>query len=133
MTIAADGAVGPVEAVTVSAAPQTMYNLTVAHVATYLVGNGRWVVHNVDECEFFYRAMSETEYKHVDRAGGLVKRPKGANELFITTSKDYVLSLVDRRSGQRKYPIAVEFEVEAGTLDQLIKLGATHNSATHIP
>jgi hypothetical protein len=40
----ADGTPGTVESLVVIAAPQVMYNLSVAHVATYLVGEQRWVV-----------------------------------------------------------------------------------------
>lgn len=46
--LAADGTTGIVEAVEVVDEPQTMYNLTVALAATYLVGSGQWVVHNQD-------------------------------------------------------------------------------------
>ncbi len=44
--LAADGTLGVVEAIEIVDKPQTMYNLTVALVATYLVGDGQWVVHN---------------------------------------------------------------------------------------
>lgn len=37
---------GRVEAVQVIDVPQTMYNLTVALVSTYFVGEGQWLVHN---------------------------------------------------------------------------------------
>jgi RHS repeat-associated protein len=46
--VSADGDVGVVEAIERIDAPQMMYNLSVAVVATYLVGDGRWVLHNVD-------------------------------------------------------------------------------------
>ncbi len=44
--LAADGTLGVVEAIEIVDQPQTMYNLTVSLVATYLVGNGQWIVHN---------------------------------------------------------------------------------------
>jgi len=44
--LAADGSVGVVETVVVVDTPQTMVNLTVELAATYVVGAGRWVVHN---------------------------------------------------------------------------------------
>ncbi len=44
--LAADGTLGVVEAIEIVDKPQTMYNLTVALVATYMVGDGQWVVHN---------------------------------------------------------------------------------------
>ncbi|MEO1256869.1 MAG: polymorphic toxin-type HINT domain-containing protein, partial [Bacteroidota bacterium] len=54
---AADGGCGAVEAVTVIDEPQTMYNLTISLVATYLVGEQGWVVHNEDIiCELPGRA-----------------------------------------------------------------------------
>jgi RHS repeat-associated protein len=46
--VSADGDVGIVEAIERIDEPQMMYNLSVAVVATYLVGDGKWVVHNVD-------------------------------------------------------------------------------------
>ncbi len=42
------GETGIVEDIVIVDQPQTMYNLTVALVATYLVGDGQWVVHNVN-------------------------------------------------------------------------------------
>lgn len=48
--LAADGSTGTVEAVTIIDAPQVMYNLTIDLVATYVVGIGQWVVHNVNFC-----------------------------------------------------------------------------------
>ncbi len=50
--LAADGTLGVVEAIEIVDKPQTMYNLTVSLVATYLVGDGQWVVHNVNSCYF---------------------------------------------------------------------------------
>ena len=40
------GSYGIVEVVLIIDEPQVMYNLSVSHVATYLVGEGLWVVHN---------------------------------------------------------------------------------------
>ncbi len=40
------GETGIVEDIIIIDQPQTMYNLTVALVATYMVGDGQWVVHN---------------------------------------------------------------------------------------
>ncbi len=40
------GETGIVEDIIIIDQPQTMYNLTVSLVATYLVGDGQWVVHN---------------------------------------------------------------------------------------
>ncbi|MEO1255757.1 MAG: nucleic acid/nucleotide deaminase domain-containing protein, partial [Bacteroidota bacterium] len=57
---AADGSCGAVETVTVIDEQQTMYNLTISLVATYLVGEQGWVVHNKDGwCRF---ASEETKY-----------------------------------------------------------------------
>jgi hypothetical protein len=42
----ADGTYGSVEAVDVTTQPQLMYNLTVADVHTYFIGNGMYLVHN---------------------------------------------------------------------------------------
>ena len=48
MVVSADGTIGLVEAVEIILEAQTMYNLTVALSATYVVGTGQWVVHNVE-------------------------------------------------------------------------------------
>jgi len=42
----ADGSFGVVRAVVLVAAPQAMYNLTVANAHTFFVGQGQWFVHN---------------------------------------------------------------------------------------
>ncbi len=42
------GETGIVEDIVIVDQPQTMYNLTVALVATYMVGDGQWLVHNQD-------------------------------------------------------------------------------------
>ena len=44
------GETGTVEDIIVINEPQTMYNLTVNLAATYLVGDGQWVVHNENFC-----------------------------------------------------------------------------------
>ncbi len=46
------GEIGTIEDIIIIDQPQTMYNLTVSLVATYLVGDGQWVVHNVNSCYF---------------------------------------------------------------------------------
>jgi RHS repeat-associated protein len=66
--VSADGDVGIVEAIERIDEPQMMYNLSVAVVATYLVGDGKWVVHNVDRPDVpnwgtsFDIALGVTEY-----------------------------------------------------------------------
>ncbi len=47
--LSALGETGIVEDIIIIDQPQMMYNLTVALVATYMVGDGQWVVHNQDE------------------------------------------------------------------------------------
>jgi len=42
----ADGTFGVVRAVVLVAAPQAMYDLTVADAHTFFVGQGQWLVHN---------------------------------------------------------------------------------------
>ncbi|MEZ4674512.1 MAG: polymorphic toxin-type HINT domain-containing protein [Caldilineaceae bacterium] len=42
----AEGNSGTVDAIAFVAAPQVMYNMTVADAHTYVVGDGEWVVHN---------------------------------------------------------------------------------------
>jgi len=46
----ADGTTGVVDAVTVVAESQRMYNLTVADAHTFFVGEGAWLVHNSTIC-----------------------------------------------------------------------------------
>ncbi len=54
------GETGTVEDIIIIDQPQTMYNLTVSLVATYLVGNGQWVVHNQDD-DIYYRFFTESD------------------------------------------------------------------------
>jgi hypothetical protein len=55
--VSADGNVGVVEAIERIDEPQMMYNLSVAVVATYLVGDGKWVVHNDDMPEIIQQLL----------------------------------------------------------------------------
>ncbi len=48
--LSALGETGIVEDIIIIDQPQMMYNLTVALVATYMVGDGQWLVHNVNYC-----------------------------------------------------------------------------------
>jgi hypothetical protein len=57
--VALDGTFGTVEAVTVAADAQPMYNLTVDTAHTFFVGDGQWLVHNTNgKCvpEFIFEA-----------------------------------------------------------------------------
>ncbi len=85
---AADLTTGVVEAIETLAEPQMMVNLTVETVHTFAVGDGQWVVHNTDACEYFYRAMSKTELARVQAAEGLVTRPDGAKPQAETCPTD---------------------------------------------
>jgi RHS repeat-associated protein len=83
------------------------------------------------DCEFFYRAMSEKEYERFVKNGGkLSRRDKGNSYLGISPEEQYGPSLGSRKGGKRKYPVVVRFEVEVGTMDKLIEMGATHPSAS---
>ena len=57
----ANGGYGVVEAVVVVSQPQLMYNLSVDEAHTYLVGAGRWLVHN--SCD--YRETFFKVYPHL--------------------------------------------------------------------
>ena len=102
---AADGTVGVVEVVTVVHAPGVMVNLTVDLAATYLVGDGRWVVHNVDVEELLDlakktkdipyrnlvpRALTPVEIARLSRRVGILeisqyKRIRANVETFVVT------------------------------------------------
>ncbi len=58
----AAGHTGTVEAVAFVAAPQTMYNLTVADAHTYVVGDGEWVVHNACQLNTSLILFSQAKY-----------------------------------------------------------------------
>jgi hypothetical protein len=107
--IAADGAIGPVEAVTVSAAPQTMYNLTVAHVATYLVGDGQWVVHNQNDVPIGFTPERWMEFiRLAERYVNTLRLPDGRQlpgGLILQGSR--VPGAVDQLTGVRKIPRAI--------------------------
>jgi hypothetical protein len=72
----ADWGTGAVEAITVIAGPQTMYNFTVAAAHTYFVGEGQWLVHNA--CPNPYgRRGSPAHQARVQQAEGRFVRPGG--------------------------------------------------------
>ncbi len=60
--VSALGETGIVEDIVIVDQPQTMYNLTVSLVATYLVGDGQWVVHNTNACVVFGAGGDFSEY-----------------------------------------------------------------------
>ncbi len=82
-----------------------------------------------DAGEWFYRAMSQKEFKRVTDAGGLVTRSEGNSYVGVTRSLQYALSLASRKGGSGKYPVVVGFQVQKGTARALQGLGATHPSA----
>ncbi len=59
--LSALGETGIVEDIVIVDEPQTMYNLTVSLVATYLVGDGQWLVHNQGESEVPLILVSDAE------------------------------------------------------------------------
>jgi len=79
--IASDGTTGRITALERINEPQMMYNLSVAVVATYLVGEGRWVVHNVR----VGRWMNPEEYQAI-RKTGVVQAPISdpAGGIYVT-------------------------------------------------
>ena len=68
----AAGDVGVVEALVIMDAPQIMHNLTVARVATYVVGSGQWVVHNVDLCPIYRGTIREDEVDVATETGWIL-------------------------------------------------------------
>jgi len=82
--------------------------------------------------ESFVRAMSEAEFNSVMNNGGLLKRPSGGSELFVTQDLEYVMSLISRKGGGSRYPRVVEFRVQRGTANVLEGFGATHPSAADL-
>ncbi|HEU5376518.1 MAG TPA: polymorphic toxin-type HINT domain-containing protein [Ktedonobacteraceae bacterium] len=80
----ADGSVGVVSNITVVPGSQVMYNLTVAHDHTYVVGTGQWIVHNTN-CGNFAQAAVDW-----------LKSPAGANKLnhiFYNNEHDHLWDL----------------------------------------
>jgi hypothetical protein len=88
-----------------------------------------WFSNDTDTPERFYRAMSETEYRRVTEARGLVLRKKGSRYLGVTQNRNYVESLTSRPRIAKNYPAVLEFEVQSGTAARLEALGAVHPSA----
>jgi RHS repeat-associated protein len=111
-----------------------VYNFSVEDFHTYFVSDWGILVHNA---EYFYRTMSEKEYKKVVDTGGLSIREQGSSELGITREAPYLNDLGNRRSIKNQYEAKVEFETNDGTFDGLIEMGATHESARklypHLP
>ena len=68
----ADGTYGMVEATTFVYQPQPMYNLTVAAVHTYFVGDGQWLVHNA-KCQIINTSQGPL----------LTSQSKGDTRLFV--------------------------------------------------
>ncbi len=66
--LSALGETGIVEDIVIVDQPQTMYNLTVALVATYMVGDGQWVVHNKGICPLpHYADYGKTGLSHLNQ------------------------------------------------------------------
>ncbi|MEG4529780.1 polymorphic toxin-type HINT domain-containing protein, partial [Microcoleus sp. D2_18a_D3] len=103
-----------------------VYNFSVEDFHTYFVSDWGILVHNA---EYFYRTMSEKEYKKVVDTGGLSIREQGSSELGITREPAYLNDLGTRSKIQKQYQAQVEFEVEDGTYIGLVEMGATHSSA----
>jgi RHS repeat-associated protein len=110
--------------------PTSVYNFEVEGFHTYFVSNLNLLVHNsCNVPEYIYRTMSEKEFAKVELNQGLSIRPSGSSELGITREISYLNNLSERKSIASQYGIKVEFEVNEGTFQQLIDMGATHNSA----
>ena len=107
----------------------TVYNFEVAGFHTYFVSDLGLLVHNT--CSV-YRTMSEKEFAKVESTGGLSIRDKGSSELGITLESNYLEDLSTRKVIAKQYGAKVEFEVNDGTFEQLIEMGATHSSAAEL-
>ena len=77
--LSADGSTGELEAVVVIAKPATMVNLTVETVATYLVGEGQWVVHNSNTVCNLYRLTNDPDQYEVYLETGTVMSEAAIN------------------------------------------------------
>lgn len=134
--VSVDSSLGVVEAVTIIDEPQTMYNLTVDLVATYVIGEGHWVVHNSNWpllCDIPVGELGEGRYR-VETLGEISKIP-GIYEFVHLNRKElpYVgssLDLVVRLRG-RKYAgdflnySDVVFTPIAGASKTMIELAET--------
>lgn len=67
--LAQDGTRGTVQVLVQVAGSATMYNLSVAHIHTYAVGLGRWVVHNVGCGGSYEDQLSEAQQQYANKAG----------------------------------------------------------------
>ena len=84
----ADGSYGAVQAIVLIAKSQVMYNLTIEGAHTFFVGNGQWLVHNVNNCNVTISKVAEDwaekgAHIHVQVGNGeveLVVRPNGTGD-----------------------------------------------------
>jgi len=94
-----DGDYGTVEAnVTIFDANQRMYNLTVDEANTFFVGDGDWLVHNVD-CDEIAREAAQAEAARVKAADG---DPSGNGKVAVIVDKNGELVVARAQSGSTK-------------------------------
>ncbi|MEO1290471.1 MAG: polymorphic toxin-type HINT domain-containing protein, partial [Chloroflexota bacterium] len=101
---AADGSCGAVDSVTMIDEPQTMYNLTISLVATYLVGEQGWVVHNTNDFICRYLPAGEAGQYRLQTKDGPPPRVSGIYEYIDRTRDDlwYVGEATDLRARLRR-------------------------------
>jgi hypothetical protein len=114
MTRLVMGFLGILEAIERIDAPRMMYNLSVAVVATYLVGDGRWVVHNVaclvlgEEADVPYARWLASKHTNWTVSGtrygqGSQNLVETSNNLKIIDNVDGTQLSVGRLTGTQQY------------------------------
>lgn len=75
--------------------------------------------------DIFYRAVSETELKHIQQAGKLVLE---SGELFITQELAWVRRYA-RTSKAGRYDYLLKITTQAGTVNWLFSIGKRHQGS----
>ncbi|HEU5380772.1 MAG TPA: polymorphic toxin-type HINT domain-containing protein [Ktedonobacteraceae bacterium] len=107
----ADGSVGVVSNITVVPGSQVMYNLTVAHDHTYVVGTGQWIVHNCGAANEFKGWIQHDVYNQIRNKYGLqgiAKFVNAMNKGFVADEGSNGVKVLTSDIFSRQYEIKVK-------------------------
>ena len=128
----ADGTTGMVQAVVVVQRRQPMYNLTVADAHTFFVGDGAWLVHNID-C---FRNASGTPDSLTPRPGK-DDLPGGGLSFWDSLDKlspgKYVKVASEKLNNLKAVldnPKTGHISISPSSLDELVEWASTRNTGT---
>ncbi len=117
-----------VQSIVVEAAPQMMYNLTVAVAHTFFVGDGEWLVHNSCSVAFhFYHGTNSFNASKIRSGidlsygrGGLNFDPIGRSGFYVTNDYQQSVDWAKKQAAERGgNPVILEFVVPKSALTAL--------------